>query len=96
MTGDVADFITRLPGCELALPGDLQTTDRAAAEKAASASAKAAEEYEASLVAANFDGETPAHYAARWGHLDCLRALHELGTWRTHTPSSILLREMIT
>jgi len=33
----------------------------------------------ASLVAANANGHTPAHYAADRGHEGCLRVLHELG-----------------
>ena len=33
----------------------------------------------ASLVAADANGRTPAHYAAQEGHEGCLRVLHELG-----------------
>ena len=33
----------------------------------------------ASVVAANADGDTPAHFAAHYGHEGCLRVLHELG-----------------
>ena len=88
VTGDVTDFVARLPSCELALPGDLQTTDREAAEKTAAASAKAAEEYEALLVAAKnamaapnaaFAPATPALGAA--GSSVWLPRVGDLGSW---------------